>query len=108
MKIFAGALAVLGLAMAAHEASARSVLERRGNVLAARLCAPCHAIGKTGASRHADAPPFRHLDLRVNFDEFALRLRQGFMTGVHEMPVLRFSRNDARALVAYLRAIQSQ
>jgi cytochrome c len=106
MKMIAGALVMLGFASAAGDAAALSTLERRGRVLSTRLCAQCHAIGKTDASQRVGAPPFRHLDQRVNLDTFASRLRQGLMSGHHDMPEFRFTREDARAMIAYLRSIQ--
>jgi len=108
LNIFAIALAFLGFTMAAGDAAALSALERRGRVISTRLCAQCHAIGKTDASQRIGAPPFRHLDQRVNLDTFASRLRQGLMSGHYDMPEFRFSREDARAMVAYLRSIQGQ
>lgn len=99
------AIAVCGT-LATTGAFALSPLEHRGRTLAVRLCAQCHAIGKTDKSSRAGAPPFRHLDRRINLDTFASRLRQGLMSGHYDMPEFRFSREDARALVAYLRSIQ--
>jgi cytochrome c len=98
--------ALLGALIAATDASALSEIEKRGRVLAVRLCAQCHAIGKNDASPRVTAPPFRRLEQRLNLDTFASRLRQGLMTGHYDMPEFRFSREDARALVAYLRTIQ--
>jgi cytochrome c len=76
--------------------------------LAERMCSACHAIGKTGASPHAPAPPFRDLGNRVDLDDFAHRLREGLTSGHPDMPTFRFTREDARALTAYLRSIQAQ
>lgn len=100
------ALATLGVVAATANAFAFSDLERRGRVLAVRLCAQCHAIGKTDTSHRIGAPPFRRLEQRVNLDTFASRLRQGLMSGHQDMREFRFGREDARALVAYLRMIQ--
>jgi mono/diheme cytochrome c family protein len=100
------ALAGLMLAAVVREVEALSPQERRGQVLAVRLCAQCHAIGKSDASARPAAPPLRHLHKRVNLDTFASRLRQGLMSGHYDMPEFRFSREDARAMVAYLRSIQ--
>lgn len=99
-------LALSALVAATHEAEALSAEERRGRVLAIRLCAQCHAIGKSDVSARPAAPPLRHLHKRVNLDTFASRLRQGLMSGHYDMPEFRFSREDARAMVAYLRSIQ--
>jgi mono/diheme cytochrome c family protein len=73
--------------------------------LAERMCSTCHAIGKTGASRHAPAPAFRDLGDRVDLDDFARRPREGLTSGHPDMPTFRFTREDARALTAYLRSI---
>ncbi len=51
-------------------------------------------------------PPFRELSRRVDLDRFSSRLREGLMSGHPDMPTFRFSREDAGALVAYLRSIQ--
>jgi mono/diheme cytochrome c family protein len=81
-------------------------LARQGHALADRLCAQCHAIGRSGFSPHAGAPPFRALGDRVDLDSFKDQLRDNFSSGHSDMPTFHFSRNDARALIAYLRSIQ--
>jgi mono/diheme cytochrome c family protein len=105
-KMLAAAFVALILVMAVRDAMALSATERRGRTLAVRLCAQCHAIGKRGTSPLADAPPFRHFEERVDLDKFRQRLRQGLMSSHHDMPVFRFTREDAGAMVAYLRTIQ--
>lgn len=89
----------VGLALAQSDTA-------RGQTLAAGLCGGCHAIGRTGASPHADAPAFRQLDDHVDLDVFMDLLREGLQSSHADMPSFRFSRGDARALVAYLRSIQ--
>jgi len=42
----------------------------------------------------------------VDLDSFTARLREGLISGHPDMPMFRFTREDARALTAYLRAIQ--
>ena len=105
-KMLAVAFVLLVFAVAARDAVALSAPERRGRTLAVRLCAQCHAIGKSGTSPLAGAPPFRHLEDRLDLDNFQQRLRQGLMSSHRDMPVFRFTREDARAMVAYLRSIQ--
>ena len=83
-----------------------SPLERHGRALAERMCSRCHAIGRSGSSPHSPAPPFRALENRVDLDSFTARLREGLISGHPDMPMFRFTREDARALTAYLRAIQ--
>jgi len=78
----------------------------RGRLLVTSLCGECHAVGRTGASPHAGAPTFRSIDERADLDEFVDRLRAGLQSSHADMPSFRFSREDARAAVAYLRSIQ--
>jgi cytochrome c len=82
-----------------------SPLAKRGAALAERMCASCHAVGRTGESPHIGAPPFRNLDRRLDIDAFMQRLRDGLTSGHPDMPTFRFTRQDARAFVAYLRAL---
>ena len=72
-----------------------------------RMCSQCHAIGKSGQSPHVGAPTFRALDRRVDLDSFMERLREGLMVGHPDMPTFRFTREDARAFLLYLRSIQA-
>jgi mono/diheme cytochrome c family protein len=81
-------------------------LNKRGKALVKDFCAACHAIGKTDRSSHVGAPPLRILERRLNLDSFAGRLRQGLTSGHQDMPTFRFTREDARAFVVYLRSIQ--
>ena len=81
-------------------------LQRQGHALAERLCAPCHAIDKNEPSPHQAAPAFRNLSRRVDLDSFARQLREGLTSGHPDMPTFRFTREDARAFIAYLRSIQ--
>ncbi len=59
-------------------------------------------------SPHLAAPPFRNLDRRVDLDTFVDRLRDGLIGGHPDMPVFRFAREDAQALVRYLKSIAAQ
>ena len=100
------ALLLLLAAIAAGIARAQEDVER-GRLLLTKLCGECHAIGRTGASPHAGAPAFRSIDDRTDLDKFADRLRGGLQSTHANMPSFRFSREDARAAVAYLRSIQA-
>jgi mono/diheme cytochrome c family protein len=103
-------LAILLLLVATSPALAEgspSPLEQRGRALAERMCSQCHAIGKSGQSPHVGAPAFRALDRRVDLDSFMERLREGLMVGHPDMPTFRFTREDARAFLLYLRSIQA-
>jgi cytochrome c len=104
-------LAVICLLLATSaglaEDSEPSPLERDGRALAERMCSECHAIDKSGQSPHVGAPAFRALDRRVDLDTFMDRLREGLMVGHPDMPTFRFTREDARALLLYLRSVQA-
>ncbi len=103
---FATIAMLLGVSAALAEDNAPGALERDGLALAERMCAQCHAIGRRGTSTHSAAPAFRDLNRRVDLDGFIAQLREGFSSGHPDMPTFRFSRDDARALTAYLRHIQ--
>ena len=79
---------------------------QRGEVLARGLCSQCHAIGVMGKSPHPGAPRFRTLDNTTDLSKLARRMREGLMTGHEDMPTFRFGRDDADAMVAYIRSIQ--
>ena len=98
---------LLGISVCRAEQGEPSPLEQRGRALAERMCSQCHAIGTRGQSPLVGAPAFRALDRRVDLDSFMDRLREGLMSGHPDMPTFRFTREDARAFVLYLRSIQT-
>jgi cytochrome c len=101
------ALLILALGCGS-EAHALTLLQQHGRALAEKMCAQCHAVGRSGESPRAGAPPFRALDRRLDLDSFAGRLREGLASSHPDMPMFRFSREDAKAVVAYLRVIQGR
>ncbi len=90
-----------------RQAVAQPDMAERGRALVSELCSNCHAIETSGASPHAGAPPFRELGEHIELDTFADRLREGLQSTHADMPSFRFSRNDARAVIAYLRSLQT-
>ena len=80
--------------------------QQRGKVIAQGLCSRCHAIETTGESPLPAAPRFRSLDGRTDLNKLAQRIRGGLLTGHEDMPMFRFDRDDADAMVAYIRSIQ--
>ena len=101
----ASAIALLMLVVASPAAMAQTP-QQRGEVLARGMCSACHAIGKTGTSKHPAAPRFRTLDNQTDLSKLSRRLQGGLLTGHEAMPLFRFSRDDADAMVAYIRSIQ--
>jgi cytochrome c len=94
------------LLMAASTSTMAETPQQRGEVLARGMCSPCHAIGKTGNSKYPAAPRFRALDDQTNLAKLSVRLHGGLLTGHEAMPLFRFTRDDADAMVAYIRSIQ--
>jgi mono/diheme cytochrome c family protein len=91
---------------ASSQAHALTKLQQRGQALAQRLCSTCHAVGVSGDSPHIGAPRFRELGDRLDLATFARTLRRGLESGHQDMPRFKFTREDADAMTAYLRAIQ--
>lgn len=101
------AIVFAGFVVAAPlEAEALTKLQQRGHALAQRMCGTCHAIGTSGDSPHIGAPRFRELGDRLDLSTFGRALRRGIESGHQDMPRFRFTREDADAMVAYIRAIQ--
>ena len=94
----------LAVLLAASPAAAQE-LAARGHALLSEMCASCHAIEKSGASPHPAAPPFRAISRRFDIDDLYEKLREGLSSGHRDMPTFRFTREDARAVRAYLREI---
>ena len=81
----------------------------RGQAILAANCATCHAIGETGESAYAAAPPFRTLS--ENYPVVALEeaLGEGIMVGhegVRQMAEFAFSPEDVGDIIAYLQSVQ--
>ena len=77
-----------------------------GRALLRDNCARCHAIEKTGASPHPDAPAFRTLANNDDLDNLERSLRRGLQPGHPDMPAFKLSAEEAHAIAAYLRTIQ--
>jgi mono/diheme cytochrome c family protein len=101
------AVLLLGTSVCFAETREPPPLAERGRALVTQMCAACHATGKAGKSPHAGAPALRNLDRRLDLDTFVDRLREGLDSGHRDMPMFRFTREDAHAVVAYLRSIQA-
>jgi mono/diheme cytochrome c family protein len=82
-------------------AQALSTLER-GRAIAARKCAPCHAIGRDDERPHAIVTPFRDLHTRYPIEMLIDAQRTGVISGHDEMPMFELSREDMRALLVYI------
>jgi cytochrome c len=80
----------------------------RGELLLTTNCARCHAVGRTGASPHPAAPPFRTLSRKYKIEGLAEALAEGLSTGHPDMPEFVFAAEDVGAIIDYLQSIQQQ
>ncbi len=79
-----------------------------GHELVSMYCADCHAVEKTGDSPLAIAPPFRDLHLRYDVEFLSEALVEGIVTAHPEMPEFEFDPEQAAAIVAYLKSLESE
>jgi cytochrome c len=79
---------------------------RHGRQLVGKFCSSCHAVARFGRGPNRNAPPFRTLGRKYDLDGFPGMLERGISSTHPEMPVFRFSQDDARDVVIYLRSIQ--
>jgi cytochrome c len=85
-----------------------STVLRRGEALLTRDCAGCHAIARTGESRHPQAPLFRTLERRYPIESLEEALGEGIISGHPDMPEFKFEGDDVGAIIAYLKSIQER
>lgn len=78
-----------------------------GRAIATEQCGGCHAVGATGASPRADAPPFRTILSRYRSDALTEDLINGIKIGHPDMPTFALNPQGVDSLLAYLRAIQT-
>ena len=65
-------------------------------------------MGRTGASPHPAAPPFRTLSRKYKIEGLSEALAEGLSTGHPDMPEFAFETDDVAAIIAYLNAIQDK
>ena len=100
------AVGMLATGGAVTTVSAEAALEKRGAALLASNCIRCHAVGRSDASPHPAAPPFRTLSRKYPIDGLAEALAEGLSVGHTDMPEFRFEAGDIGAILAYLKSIQ--
>ena len=71
-----------------------------GRKLVEANCSRCHAIGETGDSPLAKAPPFREVVTRYPPESLGEALVEGIVTGHNEMPEFVFEADQADSLKA--------
>ncbi|HVL74118.1 MAG TPA: c-type cytochrome [Beijerinckiaceae bacterium] len=95
----AAALAAVGPAAAQGDPKA-------GLRIAEQNCAACHALGPTGASPIAEAPPFRDLHRRYAVEDLAEALAEGIVTGHPAMPEFQLDPLEIDHFMAYLKSLE--
>ena len=106
MKFLLLVCSLMAILAAGASVQAQNDPVSQGQSLVAKFCARCHAVGIKGESPHPWAPPFRTLGRIIDLNEFPRALERG-ITSIHpDMPAIKFSQEEARAVRAYLWAIQ--
>jgi mono/diheme cytochrome c family protein len=110
MKLLILALSMVLATAAAHAQTAQNdaSLLKEGESLVTRDCARCHGVGRTDASRHPQAPPFRTLSKRYPIESLEEALGEGIISGHPDMPEFQFDSDEVGAIVAYLKSIQER
>ena len=96
--------AVAMLVASVHVSIAQDL--KHGEVLLARDCGSCHAVGRNGDSPNKLAPPFRALGQRYPVESLEEALGEGILSGHPDMPEFKFDADDVGAIIAYLKSIQ--
>jgi cytochrome c len=78
-----------------------------GRKLVEDNCSRCHAIGVTGDSPLAKAPPFREVVTRYPPESLGEALVEGIVTGHNEMPEFVFTADQAAEIIAYLDSLKT-
>jgi len=101
--MFAGVVLAVGV----QPVSAAADL-KRGEVLLARHCGSCHAVGRNDASPDKGAMPLRTIGQRYPVESLEEALGEGFTSGHPDMPEFKFDADDVGAIIAYLKSIQQR
>ena len=88
-------------------AASQSSPRQRGQAIAERLCARCHAITAEGESPMGLAPPFRVLPQRYPVANLEEALAEGIVTGHPAMPRFTFSPPEIEALLTFIDSLDT-
>ena len=104
---FATCLGLLAtVALVAIPAAGQSSPKERGEAIAKKLCARCHAVAETGESPMGLAPPFRDLSKRYPIENLAEALAEGIVTGHPAMPRFTFEPREIGDLLTYISGLK--
>ena len=110
MHVKSGLAASLSLlasaALVGSPAVSQSSPRERGEAIAKKLCARCHAVTDTGESPMGLAPPFRDLSRRYPIENLAEALAEGIVTGHPAMPRFTFEPREIGDLLTYISGLK--
>jgi mono/diheme cytochrome c family protein len=106
MKPQVALFAAAAVALAMSDAHALSPAAQRGQTFAKANCSMCHAIGKTGDSPLALAPPFRTIHDRYPVEDLEESLAEGIVTGHPTMPQFQLDAAQVNDFIAYLKSLE--
>lgn len=93
----------IGLLLASGLAGSAAAQEMEaGRALAENLCQSCHAVGETGESANAEAPPFREIAGRYSVWSLQEALAEGILVGHPDMPEFTLDPDEINALLTYM------
>lgn len=78
----------------------------RGRAIARGACADCHAVGPSGSSPKAEAPPFREIGRKYPVESLEEALAEGVVVGHPGMPQVKMNEAEIGAFLAWLKTIQ--
>ncbi|MGZ9113666.1 MAG: c-type cytochrome [Brevundimonas sp.] len=79
----------------------------RGRVMSASKCGGCHAVGPTGDSPMAAAPPLRDIANLYPPTQLQEAFGEGVMTGHPAMPQFELRPGEINDLIAWLETLRS-
>ena len=82
-------------------------LRERGQAIAQKQCARCHAVEEFGDSPMGLAPPFRDLSKRYPVEHLAEALAEGIVTGHPAMPRFTFEPREIDALLTFIGSLRA-
>lgn len=93
----------------AAAASENSGDAETGRAFAEAHCSSCHAVGETGASPYAPAPPLRTLHKKYDVEGLAEAFAEGILVGHKgpaQMPEFVLTPEEIDDLIAYLKSFE--
>jgi mono/diheme cytochrome c family protein len=96
---FAWASSALALELSPAQAEGKAILQKN--------CGRCHAIGVSGESPLADAPPFRNIYAKFAVEELKMRLSEGVVSHFRGMPQIDFTSEEITRIIDYLDVLKA-